>query len=331
VFAQERSVTLLLQQAEIQQAIRAIQPITDRGITNQIALITLQDGMHLIVRQYQWPWEGPDLNRLQKERYIHGLLHRAGVPVPRILASIDHAGHAMMLMEYMPGEVLGDIAPSLSDAASSQAWWSCGQVLRRAHTISYPAGTAGIIVGDHVQPFADFNAWEDEAPSWGHSQIHMILGHFQQLCTHKPDLVRSEQALRSTLTKALPYMNRTPPTLLHNDAHAWNVLVQDAGEHWQCSAWLDWEYAWVGDPNWDLVRMDLFRRAPIGTTSEAFWEGYGSSPSQPERAIYELHILLWMANQYLNGDRHLLPTYEAAMSYLDRLGEAIRGIHTWLA
>jgi aminoglycoside phosphotransferase (APT) family kinase protein len=187
------------------------------------------------------------------------------------------------------------------------------------------------MVGNQVQPFADSHPWEDKASSWGHSQIHMILDHFQRLCTHKPDLAQSDQALRRTLAEALPFLNRTPPTLLHNDAHAWNVLVQCAGEHWQCSAWLDWEYAWVGDPNWDLVRMDLFRRAPIGATPDAFWEGYGRSPAQPERAVYEMHIFLWMANQYLNGDRQLLPTYEAAMSYVDRFGDMVRGIHRWLA
>jgi len=43
-----------------------------------------------------------------------------------------------------------------------------------------------------------------------------------------------------------------------------------------------------------------------------------------------MHISLWMANQYLKGDRHLLPTYEAAMTYVDRFGEAVQRIHRWL-
>ena len=76
--------------------------------------------------------------------------------------------------------------------------------------------------------------------------------------------------------------------------------------------------------------MDLFRRKPIGATTSAFWEGYGRYPAEPERSVYELHVYLWMANQYLSGDRHLLPTYEAAMAYVDRLDEAVRGIRAWL-
>ena len=76
--------------------------------------------------------------------------------------------------------------------------------------------------------------------------------------------------------------------------------------------------------------MDLFRSKPIGPTPEAFWEGYGRSPSEPERSVYEMHIYLWMANQYLNGDQHLLPTYEAAMSYLNQLGVVVKSIRRLL-
>ena len=88
---------------------------------------------------------------------------------------------------------------------------------------------------------------------------------------------------------------------------------------WVCSGWLDWEFAWVGDPTWDLVRMDLIRTRPIGPSPQAFYDGYGKEPGEPYRSIYELSILLWMANQYLDGDRFLMPTYEAAMRYVEEL------------
>jgi aminoglycoside phosphotransferase (APT) family kinase protein len=186
------------------------------------------------------------------------------------------------------------------------------------------------MVGSDIRTFADVGGWEDKAPSWGHSQIHMMLHHFQHLRQHLPTLARVEHELRRTLAAALPFLNRTPPTLLHNDAHPWNVLVRAEDGQWRCAAWLDWEYAWVGDPNWDLVRMDLFRRKPIGATPDAFWEGYGHPPAEPERSVYTMQVYLWMANQYLDGDRRLLPTYEAAMTYVGRLDEALQGLHAWL-
>ena len=39
-----------------------------------------------------------------------------------------------------------------------------------------------------------------------------------------------------------------------------------------------WEYAWVGGPVWDLVRMDLFRTKSIDPTPNTFFEGYGNWP-----------------------------------------------------
>ena len=327
---EEEMAIALLRQAGLPLAIQQIQPLPANGITNHMALITLQDGARFVLRRYQWPWAGRDLNRPQKEQYLHALLLRAGVPVPAILAQVELNGHSATLMEYMPGELLGDIAPSLPEEASRQAWRSCGEMLRRAHSITYPEGTYGIIVGDLVQPFAEVGSWDDKTPSWGHSQIHMILDHFQRLSKRLPSLAAVEQELRTKLAQTLPLLNRTHPTLLHNDAQPWNVLVDRVGAQWQCSAWLDWEYAWVGDPNWDLVRFDLLRRKPIGATPDAFWDGYGRYPAEPERSVYELHIYLWMANQYLDGDRHLPPTYEAAMAYVDRLDEAVRRIQTWL-
>jgi aminoglycoside phosphotransferase (APT) family kinase protein len=323
---QEELVAELLHQARFTQAATSIHPLSGNGITNHMDVVTLENGAHLVLRRYQWPWGTPDLDRPQKEEYLHALLRQAGVPVPAILAHIDRAGQCSALMEFMPGENLGDIAPSLSEEARQQAWRSCGSALRRAHTISYPKGTYGIIIGDHVQPFAQASSWTEKASSWGHSQIHMIMDHFQQLGARMPHLEAVNWELEETLTESLPYLNRTPPTLLHNDPHPWNVLVSSEGDQWRCSAWLDWEYAWVGDPNWDLVRMDLFRRKPIGGTPDAFWEGYGRCPTEPERSVYEMHIYLWMANQYLNGDRHLLPTYAAAMAYADHLDAAVRAL-----
>jgi aminoglycoside phosphotransferase (APT) family kinase protein len=327
---QEELASALLHQAELTTAIHHIEPLTKNGITNQMALITLQDGARFVLRQYQWPWQDRDLHRPEKEQYIHPLLHQAGVPVPAILAHIELAGQSAVLMEYRRGSHLGDIAPTLPDEARIQAWRSCGQMLRRAHTISYPEGTYGVIVGNHVETFAEHGSWEDSAPSWGHSQIHMILDHFRRLSQHIPALTGVDEELRRILAEALPLLNRTSPTLLHNDAHPWNVLVNLEGGQWRCSAWLDWEYAWVGDPNWDLVRMDLFRRKPIGATPHAFWEGYGRYPAEPERSVYQMQINLWMANQYLDGDRHLPPTYEAAMAYVDRFDEAVAGIQSLL-
>jgi hypothetical protein len=117
-----------------------------------------------------------------------------------MLASVNRARRSALLLESMLGEVLGDVALSLPEVASRPAWRSCCQMLRRAHAVAYPDAVFGIIVDDQIQTFADFDSWRHKAPSWGQSQIHMILDHFQRL----PDLARIDEELPRTLAETLP-------------------------------------------------------------------------------------------------------------------------------
>ena len=74
--------------------------------------------------------------------------------------------------------------------------------------------------------------------------------------------------------------------------------------------------------------MDLFRIKPIGETPQAFYKGYGTSSAEPNRNIYELSIYLWQANEYLDGQRGLDPTHNAAFRYLSQIDAAIANIQT---
>ena len=169
-----------------------------------------------------------------------------------------------------------------------------------------------------------------EGGSWGHFHFYNILHHAERALSRVSSDV-PVATLRGILEPAIPVLNRAEVSLLHNDAHPWNVLVIEGRDGWTCSGWLDWEFAWVGDPTWDLVRMDLIRTRPIGPSPRAFYDGYGKEPGEPYRCIYELSILLWMANQYLDGDRFLTPTYEVAMRYVEELGSKVDRIDSLIA
>ena len=60
-------VAALLHRAGITQTVQSLQAIINKGITNHMLLITLQDGERFIVRRYQWPWGDRDHHRLHKE------------------------------------------------------------------------------------------------------------------------------------------------------------------------------------------------------------------------------------------------------------------------
>ena len=133
--------------------------------------------------------------------------------------------------------------------------------------------------------------------------------------------------LQALIEEALPALNDHEPCLLHNDPHAWNVLVVESADGWRCSGWLDWEYAWVGDPVWDLARLDLWRMAPIGDTPDSFWEGYGRRPVEPSRSVYEMSLCLWQAAEGLASpqesrtetQRRALECVEEVDCYVDKL------------
>lgn len=317
------SLPRLLTEAGIShKSIRNVEPI-GTGVTNRTSLVVLQDDTRYVLRQYEWPHATSDnLHRLEKECYLHNLLLKHDVPVPAILAQFDDDGVRAVLMEYKPGHLLGDIVESLSEGPRDQAWRSVGAALRKVHSVQLPDSCAGLIVGERVVPF--------EEGSWGDFHYHQAVQHASNLLKRDLGLRFDLAAMRRVLKQAIPVLNERPLVLLHNDPHPWNVLVNEAAGPWECSAWLDWEYAWSGDPAWDLARLDLFRLKPIGPTPAAFYEGYGSAPKDPERTIYELAIYMWMANQYLDGEvdeeRVLMPTYEAAMRYLARIDEAVERI-----
>ena len=314
-------IVLLLESAGIEQAVHSVEP-TGNGVTNRTSLVVLLDDTRYILREYAWPYAtGDNLNRVEKECYLHHLLQKHDVPVPAIVAKHDDDAQAV-LMEYKPGPLLGNVVDDLTETQRAEAWRSVGAALRTVHSIYLPDSCPGVIVGERVQPF-------DEG-SWGDFHYHQAVQHASNLLKRDMGLRFDLASMKHVLKQAIPVLNERPLVLLHNDPHPWNVLVNEAVGHWECSAWLDWEYAWCGDPAWDLARLDLFRLKPIGPTPAAFFEGYGIAPKDPEKTIYELAIYLWMADQYLDGEvdeeRVLMPTYEAAMRYLGRVDEAVERI-----
>ncbi len=305
------SLPRLLGEAGIENwAIQHVEPI-NTGVTNLTSLVVLQDDKRYILREYVWPHpSSDDLHRIEKEKYLHNLLLENDVPVPFILAEFEEGTSRAVLMEHRPGVLLGDVVGTLHDDECAQAWRATGAALRKAHSIRLPEGYPGVVVGENVQPF--------EEGSWGNFQFHQVLLHAENLRKRGYGIRIDISHLENVLLPAVPILNVSPTVLLHNDPHPWNVLVHRVNGQWTCSAWLDWEYAWSGDPVWDLVRMDLFRMKPIGPTPAAFYEGYGSRPQEPNRSIYELSIYLWMANQYLDHIDESLTKIRAECSRLDR-------------
>jgi aminoglycoside phosphotransferase (APT) family kinase protein len=305
---------VLLETAGVAGPLRRREEVSHPGATNRTWVVETEQGSRYVFRVYRRLDEPGDSDRIRREALLRRL-RRHGIPVPEVLAAVEDRRRSAALFEYLPGELLDDVTERVDAEARNHAWRAVGQMLAHIHSIIYPDGTAGVVVGEGVCPF--------EAGSWREFSCRDTLQHAARLRQRLPGLGINVDRLQEIAELVGPSLDAAPSVLLHNDPHPWNVLVRETDQGWECSGWLDWEHAWVGDPVWDLVRMDLFRRKPIGATPDAFWDGYGGQPSEPRRSFYELQINLWMANQFLDGSVALPPTYQAAIGYVAGLDDRL--------
>lgn len=314
-------ITRLLAQADVVVPVLHVDAASESGSTNATWIVEVEGGQRFVVREYRWPYQEQEPGRIRKEPILHRLLRTHGIPAPEVLATSEGEWDAALL-KYLPGRPLGEITNQLTAQARAQAWRSVGEVMHRVHSIDYSTDIAGVIVGEKVRPF--------EEGSWGGFCRAGMIKHAVRLQKRRHDLRIDLDRLNTLGDRFLPVLDDTPRVLLHNDSHPWNVLVEETEGGWECSGVLDWEHAWVGDPTWDLVRMDLFRLKPMGPTPDAYWQGYGRHPTEPEASFYELQISLWMANQYLDGSKALLPTYQQATSYVEDLDRRLSQLESLL-
>ncbi|MET7424695.1 aminoglycoside phosphotransferase family protein [Dactylosporangium sp. NPDC005555] len=285
----------LLDQAGL-EADGAATPMGGPGELNRHWLVRTRGGDRVVARVFGWPFDDVEpVDRFAKEAWLLGRLADAGAPVPRPLARVRAEEGAALLLTWAPGRPLGD----LSDR--DDAWQAAGRALRAVHdTRVAPLWTPGVVVDGGVRPFAG---------GWGGHIAAQVELQAERLAPHRPELAVQLRRAVAVVRGLTPWLDRRPVTVLHADAHPWNVLVDGT-----TATWLDWEFAAVGDPHYDVVRMFLGRMKAIGAPPAAFLDGYGGSPPEAARRVYELHYHLWMANDA----RHFAhrATYDDAAAYL---------------
>jgi aminoglycoside phosphotransferase (APT) family kinase protein len=281
------------------------------GITNANYKVTLMDGRNVLLRLYRWPHAEPDLERGRKEAFLHGLLLRNGVPVPNVHGVAPDG--TCLVMEWIDGLRLRDVVGT-ADGDLSRAWAEAGAALRLTHTLQ-PFGEPGVITGSRLEPF--------DLP-WGEFHADLIRRHASAL----RGLDRINDAQHARIDAAALLAARTlaidrQVRLLHNDPHGSNVLVRKEGGQWRLAGWIDWEYAWMGDPAWDLARFDVFTTAQAGLVDQAFWSGYGRSPDLRTFPFYELHVMVWLGSLRNPRPTALTAAASAYVSQIDGHLDAI--------
>lgn len=313
-------IDALLADAGIRDKPASLTPFPRPGWTNRTELLTTESGDRYVFRRYRWPFDFPEPKRLEKEAWLSEFLRRHGVPVPRILATARDGDQAAALVEYVDGDLLGDL-----EGAPAHVWRDAGEGLRHTHAIALEEvgldHQEGMIVGKRVRP--------TRHGSLGGEQRAVVRHHAQRLADRDPPVAIDLDALFDLTDRIKPILDGVQLTLIHNDPHAWNVMARREGDGHAGAVWLDWEYARVSDPAFDLARVEVFRLQDIGPTPAAFYDGYGRRPEEPFHSFYVLSLYLWMADDRLSGGTGL-SSYEDAMEYVTRIDDEVARIRAMI-
>ena len=114
-------------------------------------------------------------------------------------------------------------------------------------------------------------------------------------------------------------LQAAPTALGHGDVHMWNMLVS----HDRAATLIDWDAPRVGDPAKEIALLDkhasLFNRAGI---RPAFFDGYGSTPVEPNTSIHRVvQTLSWAtSDDWIDTERDPLVSAELAERTITELG-----------
>ncbi len=304
----EATVARLLDAAGVRSSPTSVSPIDTNGLLNEHFIVDMPDGARYVLRRYGWPW-GPTepFDRMAKEAWLLPLLEKAGVAAPRLIAACRDGQDAALLLSFVDGIALGYIEPR-SDAM----WRAAGAALRLVHNADIGMGgqPAGMLLDGRVDAFED---------GWGEWLIAHVREHATRLDAARPDLAVDVDRCVAVVESARRHLDARPIRLLHNDANPTNVLV-DADD--TTATWIDWEFAQLGDPLYDFVRLTFGRKRDLGPLPTAAFDGYGEDPrSDPAFELYILGFYLWMANEAREALLPAQATYDAAERYVRHLDE----------
>lgn len=298
----QQTLRPLLDAAGLRHAPEAVEPLVGQGALNRHWRVVV-GGRTLVLREYHWPFASPAPDRARREARVLTLLETNAVPAPRLVARSDGA----LLLTFEPGQLLGELAAD-PPVDFDRAWEQTGRALRAVHEIVPPSHLHDLLAGG---PQRGPSSWYERVAA-------EVDAHLALVRETRPELEVDAGRVRRLFEQARPLLAARPTRLLHGDAQPWNVLVDHTEGRWVCSALLDWEFAELGDPIWDLVRFHRLRRRPLGPSPRAFFTGYGQRGPTAVWTLYELALYLWQAVDVDAWDESL-PSHRLADAYMAEL------------
>jgi aminoglycoside phosphotransferase (APT) family kinase protein len=181
-----------------------------------------------------------DVSEYAKKQRVFDLItqtcRQADIPMPRpIDLGISRDGHRVyMVLSWLEGEDFDTGIPALSDALQYAYGVESGRLLKRIHGAVEPDSPS-------IDSEQQMRERLDELFSW-YDASFLRFAH--------------DETVRRYLRDNLPLMQDRPQTILHNDFHVGNLILQPDGT----LGIIDFDYVKTGDPLED-TRWMLFTRS----------------------------------------------------------------------
>jgi thiamine kinase-like enzyme len=211
----------------------------------------------------------------------------AGIAPPLVYFDI---ANAVVLAQWVAGR-----SWSSQEAATSANTRRVAGLLRRVHALSVPAPARS------MDPLSWVELYEGALRS--------------RSAEHGDPTLRTAAVVRAASLAELP---QVAGVVCHSDLHTLNLLQMD-----ESLMLLDWEYAHVADPLWDLAGWSANNDLPVQTQWNLLQDYLGTAPasSQWQRMrlllwLYDYVCLLW-SRLYLNLRSDCVPGIAARARLLD--------------
>jgi len=203
-------------------------------------------------------------------------------PVPRAL-HCDLSGKAVpysyLVLERVPGVNLAEATGFMTEEDALRVEREMAEAVAELHTHTRPAGF-GLIHDPNPPPtWAEWFGGVMRSSIEDNAGLGLLTTEELQHCT----------GLLAPLVRLLP--DDGPPTLIHGDIWAANVMVASDGAETHLSGFLDPGGAFA-DPEYDLAYLEIWR-----TVGDPFFEVYGAA--HPLREGYELRRMFYWLNTLL--------------------------------